>query len=122
VAPAIVGATMACLDKLSRSTTLRDKLAANTKFFRSAMTAAGFDIRPGEHPICPIMLGEAKLAVEMARRMLDEGIYVIGFCYPVVPKAEARIRVQISAAHSIPQLEGAVAAFRKVGKALGVLK
>ena len=122
VAPAIVGATIACLDKLSASTALRDKLAANTKFFREAMTQAGFAIKPGDHPICPIMLGDARLAVEMARQMLDEGVYVIGFCYPVVPKGQARIRVQISAAHSIPQLEQAVAGFTKVGKALGVLK
>jgi glycine C-acetyltransferase len=107
---------------LSSTTALRDKLARNTKFFRDAMTKAGFAIVPGEHPICPIMLGEATLAVEMARRMLDEGVYVIGFCFPVVPKGKARIRVQISAAHEIPQLEFAVAAFAKVGKALGVIR
>jgi glycine C-acetyltransferase len=121
LAPAIAGATIACLDMLSSTTALRDKLARNTKFFREAMTKAGFAIVPGEHPICPIMLGEATLAVEMARRMLDEGVYVIGFCFPVVPKGKARIRVQISAAHEIPQLEFAVAAFAKVGKALGVI-
>jgi glycine C-acetyltransferase len=121
LAPAITGATIACLDMLSSTTALRDKLARNTKFFRDAMTKAGFAIVPGEHPICPIMLGEATLAVEMARRMLDEGVYVIGFCFPVVPKGKARIRVQISAAHEIPQLEFAVAAFAKVGKALGVI-
>lgn len=121
LAPAIVGSTIACIDRLSATTALRDKLAANTKFFREAMTRAGFAIVPGEHPICPIMLGDAKLAVEMAARMLQEGVYVIGFCFPVVPKGKARIRVQISAAHEIPQLETAVAAFTKVGKQLGVI-
>ncbi|MDO8348915.1 MAG: glycine C-acetyltransferase [Planctomycetota bacterium] len=122
LAPAIVGSTIACLDKLSSTTALRDKLAKNTKFFREAMTKAGFAIVPGEHPICPIMLGDAKLAVEMARLMLQEGVYVIGFCFPVVPKGKARIRVQISAAHEIPQLEVAVSAFSKVGKQLGVIQ
>ena len=121
LAPAIVGSTIACIDRLSATTALRDKLAANTRFFREAMTKAGFAIVPGEHPICPIMLGDAKLAVEMAARMLQEGVYVIGFCFPVVPKGKARIRVQISAAHEIPQLESAVAAFTKVGKQLGVI-
>ena len=121
LAPAIVGATIACLDKLSATTTLRDKLAANTRFFREAMARAGFQIVPGEHPICPIMLGDAKLAVDMAARMLQEGVYVIGFSFPVVPKGKARIRVQISAAHEIAQLETAVAAFTKVGKQLGVI-
>ena len=122
LAPAIVGATIACLDRLSGTTALRDKLAANTGFFREKMTKAGFDIVPGEHPICPILLGDAKLAVEMARRMLDEGVYVIGFSFPVVPKGKARIRVQISAAHEQAQLEHAVAAFAKVGKDLGVIR
>lgn len=121
LAPAIVGSTIACIDRLSATTALRDKLAANTKFFRQAMTKAGFAIVPGEHPICPIMLGDAKLAVEMAARMLQEGVYVIGFSFPVVPKGKARIRVQISAAHEIAQLETAVAAFTKVGKQLGVI-
>ena len=121
LAPAIVGATIACIDRLSATTALRDKLAANTKHFRDAMTKAGFAIVPGDHPICPIMLGDAKLAVDMAARMLQEGIYVIGFCFPVVPKGKARIRVQISAAHEIAQLETAVAAFSKVGKQLGVI-
>ncbi|MEO6593857.1 MAG: glycine C-acetyltransferase [Planctomycetota bacterium] len=121
LAPAIVGATIACLDRLSSTTALRDKLAANTKFFREAMTKVGFQIVPGEHPICPIMLGDAKLAVEMASRLLKEGVYVIGFSFPVVPKGKARIRVQISAAHEIPQLETAAAAFAKVGRELGVL-
>ncbi len=122
LAPAIVGSTIACLDRLSATTALRDKLAANTKWFREAMTRAGFAIVPGEHPICPIMLGDAKLAVDMAARLLQEGVYVIGFSFPVVPKGKARIRVQISAAHEIPQLETAVAAFTKVGKQLGVVK
>jgi glycine C-acetyltransferase len=122
LAPAIVGATIACIDKLSATTALRDKLESNTKFFREAMTAAGFDIVPGDHPICPIMLGDAKLAVTMASKMMDEGVYVIGFCYPVVPKGKARIRVQISAAHDIEQLKTAVVAFTKVGKELGVIK
>jgi glycine C-acetyltransferase len=122
LAPAIAGATIACLDKLSATTALRDKLAKNTQFFRAAMAKAGFAIVPGEHPICPIMLGEATVAVEMARRLLDEGVYVIGFSYPVVPKGKARIRVQISAAHEIPQLETAVAAFAKVSRAMGIVK
>ena len=122
LAPAIVGATIACLDRLSSTTALRDKLAKNTKFFRDAMTRAGFAIAPGDHPICPIMLGDAKLAVDMADRMLKEGVYVIGFCFPVVPKGKARIRVQISAAHEIPQLETAVAAFARVGRELGVVR
>ncbi|MFK7741267.1 MAG: glycine C-acetyltransferase [Planctomycetota bacterium] len=122
LAPAIVGATIACIDRLSATTELRDKLEGNTKFFREAMTKAGFDIVPGDHAICPIMLGDARLAVEMASRMMDEGVYVIGFCYPVVPKGKARIRVQISAAHEREDLEFAVAAFTKVGKELSVLK
>ncbi len=122
LAPAIVGATIACLDQLSATTALRDKLASNTRFFRDAMARAGFQIVPGEHPICPIMLGDAKLAVDMAARLLQEGVYVIGFSFPVVPKGKARIRVQVSAAHEIPQLETAVAAFTKVGKQLGVIR
>ncbi|GAB4158636.1 MAG: glycine C-acetyltransferase [Planctomycetota bacterium] len=122
LAPAIAGATLACLEKLGESTELRDRLAENTRFFREAMTSAGFDIKPGDHPICPIMLGDARLAVEMARQLLDEGIYVIGFSYPVVPKGQARIRVQISAAHTRADLETAVAAFTKVGRNLSVLK
>jgi glycine C-acetyltransferase len=122
LAPAITGATIACLDKLSGTTALRDKLAQNTRFFREQMTAAGFQIAPGEHPICPILLGDAKLAVDMAARMLQEGVYVIGFSFPVVPKGKARIRVQISAAHEPAQLEHAVAAFGKVGRDLGVLR
>jgi glycine C-acetyltransferase len=120
--PAIVGSTIACLDRLSASTALRDKLARNTRHFRQAMTAAGFAIRPGEHPIVPIMLGDARLATAMAKSLLDEGVYVIGFSFPVVPKDQARIRVQISAAHEIQDLDFAVRAFVKVGRGLGVLQ
>ncbi|HXE51946.1 MAG TPA: glycine C-acetyltransferase [Tepidisphaeraceae bacterium] len=122
LAPMIVAASSAVLDLLSESSELRDKLERNTGRFRTALSAAGFKIRQGVHPIVPIMLGEAKLAVDFARRLLDEGIYVIGFSYPVVPEGQARIRVQISAAHSEPDIDRAVAAFTKVGKALGVLK
>jgi glycine C-acetyltransferase len=121
LAPAIVGASIKVLDLLSSSTALRDKLEKNTAYFRKEMTDAGFDILPGEHPIVPIMLYEAKLAQEFASRLLDEGIYVIGFFYPVVPQGKARIRVQISAGHEQEHLEKAVAAFTKVGKELGVI-
>lgn len=121
VAPSIVGASIKVMELLSSSTALRDKLERNTQWFRSAMTNAGFDIIPGEHPIVPIMLYEAPLAQEFARRLLGEGIYVIGFFYPVVAQGKARIRVQISAAHEQEHLEKAVAAFTKVGKELGVL-
>ena len=122
LAPAIVGASLRVLEMLSQSTALRDKLEANTRFFREKMTAAGFDILPGEHPIVPIMLYDAPLAQEMAARLLGEGIYVIGFFYPVVPKGKARIRVQLSAGHGQQHLEKAVAAFTKVGRELGVVK
>ncbi len=122
LAPAIVGASIKVLDMLVASTALRDKLERNTKYFREAMTTAGFDILPGEHPIVPIMLYDAPLAQEFAARLLEEGIYVIGFFYPVVPKGKARIRVQLSAAHEQAHIEQAVAAFTKVGRALGVLK
>ena len=122
VAPSIVGASIKVLELLSASTYLRDKLEANTKYFRSEMTKAGFDIIPGEHPIVPIMLYDAVLAQEMAARLLKEGIYVVGFFYPVVAKGKARIRVQISAGHEQTHLERAVAAFTKIGKELGVLK
>jgi glycine C-acetyltransferase len=122
VAPAIVGASIRVLDLLSGSTGLRDKLEANTRWFRQAMTEAGFDILAGDHPIVPIMLYDAPLAQTFARRLLDEGIYVIGFFYPVVAQGKARIRVQLSAAHEQEHLEKAVAAFTKVGKELGVLK
>lgn len=126
VAPSVVGATIKVMDLLTASTELRDKLEANTKLFRSKMTEAGFDIVPGDHPITPIMFGKypdcSKLAVKFADRMLEEGIYVIAFSFPVVPKGKDRIRVQISAGHSTEQIEKAIAAFTKVGKELGMLK
>jgi len=111
----------AVLDLITESTELRDRLERHTKRFRAAMTEAGFDIKPGEHPIVPIMLYEEKLAHDFARRLLDEGIYVIGFSYPVVAKGQARIRVQLSAAHTDEHVDRAVTAFAKVGKDLGVL-
>ncbi len=122
LAPSIVGASIAVLDMLSETTDLRDKLEANTKYFREKMTAAGFDIKPGVHPIVPIMLYEATLAQEFAAKLLKEGIYVIGFYFPVVPKGKARIRVQLSAAHERQHLDKAISAFTKIGKELGVLK
>lgn len=121
LAPPIVAGSIAVLGMLSQTTELRDRLETNTMRFREGMTAAGFDIRPGVHPIVPIMLGEAKLAVDFAAKLLDEGIYVIGFSYPVVPKGQARIRVQLSAAHSDADIDRAIAAFSKVGTELGVL-
>jgi glycine C-acetyltransferase len=114
LAPAIVCASLACLEILDESPALRNRLAANTRWFRQAMTRAGFDIRPGVHPIVPIMLGDARRAQQMAADLLDEGIYVVGFSYPVVPRDQARIRVQISAAHTPAHLERALAAFAKV--------
>jgi glycine C-acetyltransferase len=122
LAPAITGASIAVLDMLSETTDLRDKLESNTQYFREKMTAAGFDIKPGVHPIVPVMLYDAKLAQEFAAKMLEEGIYVIGFYYPVVPQGKARIRVQISAGHDVEHLDKAIAAFTKVGKALAVIK
>ena len=121
VAPAIVTTSITVLDMLTSTTKLRDKLEENTKYFREKMTSTGFEIKPGVHPIVPIMLGDAKLAQDIAGDMLDEGIYVIGFSFPVVPKGEARIRVQISAAHSIDQLDKAIAAFVKVGSKYQVI-
>ncbi len=121
LAPAIVCASLACLDMLSGTTARRDRLEASTRWFRQAMTEAGFAIRPGVHPIVPIMLGDARLAQQMAADLLEEGIYVVGFFYPVVPAGQARIRVQISAAHEQTHLEQAVAAFVKVGRAHGVI-
>ncbi|MCF8248075.1 MAG: glycine C-acetyltransferase [Saprospiraceae bacterium] len=121
LAPSIAGASIAVVDMLTKTTDLRDKLERNTEWFRKEMTAAGFDIIPGVHPIVPIMLYDAVLAQNFAAKLLDEGIYVIGFFFPVVPKGKARIRVQISAAHEPEHLEKAVAAFTKVGKELGVL-
>jgi glycine C-acetyltransferase len=106
---------------LSKTTELRDRLDANTQRFRQKMVDAGFALRPGSHPIVPIMLGEARLAVEFADRLLDEGIYVIGFSYPVVPNGQARIRVQLSAAHCNEEIDRAIAAFTSVGKSLGVI-
>jgi glycine C-acetyltransferase len=121
LAPSITGASIAVLDLLSETTELRDKLEFNTKYFREKMTAAGFDIKPGEHPIVPIMLYDAVLSQTMAAQLLEEGIYVIGFYFPVVPKGQARIRVQISAGHDQHHLDKAIAAFTKVGKALKVI-
>jgi glycine C-acetyltransferase len=122
LAPSIVGASIAVLDMIQETTALRDKLEENTLYFRSKMTEAGFDIKPGIHPIVPIMLYDAKLSQDFASGLLEEGIYVIGFYYPVVPQGKARIRVQISAGHERAQLDRAIQAFIKVGKALGVLK
>jgi glycine C-acetyltransferase len=122
VAPSIVGASIAVFDMITETTELRDKLENNTKYFREKMTAAGFDIKPGDHPIVPIMLYEATVAQEFAAKLLEEGVYVIGFFYPVVAKGLARIRVQLSAAHETHHLDHAIAAFTKVGKELGVLK
>jgi glycine C-acetyltransferase len=122
LAPSIVGASIAILDMLSETTELRDTLETNTKYFREKITEAGFDIKPGVHPIVPIMLYDAVLAQKMAARMLEEGIYVVGFFFPVVAKGNARIRVQISAGHSREDIDKAIAAFTKVGKELGVIK
>jgi len=122
VPPPIIAGASKALDMLMETTALRDKLHANTKYFREAMTAAGFDIKPGEHPIVPIMLYDAHKAQEMAAAMLEEGVYVIGFFFPVVPKGQARIRVQISAAHDGDHLDAAIAAFKKVGKSLDIIK
>ncbi|MFI5263816.1 MAG: glycine C-acetyltransferase [Candidatus Kapaibacterium sp.] len=119
--PAIAGAALEVIRMLGETTALRDKLEANTKYFREKMTAAGFDIKPGIHPICPIMLYDAPLAQQFAKDLLDEGIYVIGFFYPVVAKGQARIRVQISAAHEREHLDKAINAFTKIGKKLGVI-
>ena len=119
--PALVCASLACLTLLERSTAHRERLAANTRWFRRAMGEAGFQLRPGEHPIVPIMLGDARLAHQMASDLLEAGIYVVGFSYPVVPKDQARIRVQISAAHEADHLERAVAAFVTVARAHGVI-
>ena len=119
--PALVSASLACLELLSRSSIRRELLVANTRWFREAMIAAGFKIRPGVHPIVPIMLGDARLAHDMAADLLEEGVYVVGFSYPVVPRDAARIRVQVSAAHTPLHLERAVAAFAKVGHAHGIV-
>eukprot|EP00771_Trimastix_marina_P001636 gnl/Trimastix_PCT/272.p1 GENE.gnl/Trimastix_PCT/272~~gnl/Trimastix_PCT/272.p1 ORF type:complete len:413 (+),score=160.53 gnl/Trimastix_PCT/272:51-1241(+) len=122
LAPSIAGAALKVFEMLSSSTTLRDRLEENTNYFRQRMTEAGFNIRPGVHPICPIMLGDARLACEFADEMLKKGIYVIGFSYPVVPRGQARIRVQISAGHTREQLDRAIEAFIEVGRAKGVIQ
>jgi glycine C-acetyltransferase len=122
VAPAIVGASIAVLDVLEGSTALRDKLEANTRYFRRAITEAGFEIKPGEHPIVPIMVYDAVKAQQLSARLLELGVYVVGFFYPVVPKGQARIRVQLSAAHEQADLEAAVAKFRQAGQELGLVK
>ncbi len=122
LAPSITGASIVVLDMLTETTELRDKLEANTKYFREKMTAVGFDIKPGTHPITPIMLYDAALSQKFAEKLLEKGIYVIGFYYPVVPKEQARIRVQISANHEMEHLDKAIAAFTEVGRELGVLK
>lgn len=125
LAPSVAGASIAVFDLLSETTELRDKLEENTKYFRQKMTEAGFDIIPGDHPIVPIMLGkfpnDSKLSQDMAKDLLDLGIYVIGFYYPVVPKGQSRIRVQLSAAHNKEHLNKAIDAFTKVGKKYGVV-
>ncbi len=121
LAPPIVAGSLAVLGLLTASTALRDRLATNTMRFREGMSAAGFAIRPGDHPIVPIMLGEATLAVEFASKLLDQSIYVIGFSYPVVPKGQARIRVQLSAAHTDAEIDQAIAAFAAIGRELGVV-
>jgi glycine C-acetyltransferase len=122
LAPSIAGASIAVFDLLSQTTTLRDTLEENTHYFREKITAAGFDIKPGTHPIVPIMLYDAVVSQKMAEKLLEKGIYVIGFYYPVVPKGQARIRVQISAAHTRAHLDHAIEAFIEVGKELGVIK
>jgi glycine C-acetyltransferase len=122
LAPSITGASIAVLELLSETTELRDRLEKNTRYFREKMEAAGFDIKPGEHAIVPIMLYDAVLSQKMAEKLLERGIYVIGFYYPVVPKGQARIRVQISAGHQQEHLDQAIAAFIAVGKELGVIK
>jgi glycine C-acetyltransferase len=122
VPPVVVAAGIRAFDLLNESTALRDRLESNTRYFRERITAAGFDLKPGVHPIVPIMLGDARLAHDMARDLLEEGIYVIGFSYPVVPHGQARIRVQISAAHEREHLDCAVEAFAKVGRKHGVVR
>ncbi len=122
LAPPIVAGSLAAIALISESTALRDQLEANTQRFRDGVTKAGLAIRPGTHPITPVMLGDAKLAVEMAQRMLEHGIYVIGFAYPVVPKGQARIRVQLSAGHSPQDIDRAIAAFATVGRELGIVR
>ena len=121
LSPVIAAVTLKVIDKIDQSPHLVKELQTNTSHFRGEISKAGFDIRPGEHPIIPIMLGEASLAHKMANKLLKEGIYVIGFSYPVVPQGEARIRIQVSAGHEIPDLNQAVAAFKKIGAELGLI-
>jgi len=121
LAPSIVAASLKVIEMLDATSELRDRLMDNTRVFRAGMESAGFDIKPGIHPIVPVMIGDAKIAVDMATAMLGEGIYVIGFSYPVVPKGQARIRVQLSAAHTSEHVQHAIAAFTKVGKAMGIV-
>ena len=121
LAPSLVGASLRAIEMVKAGDDLRDQLSKNAQRFRAGMSAAGFDLLPGEHPIIPVMLGDAKLAQEMSNRLLDEGIYVIGFFYPVVPKGQARIRTQMSAAHTFDHIDRAVAAFTKIGRELGVI-
>jgi glycine C-acetyltransferase len=122
VPPAIVGGTLKAIEILSGSTELRDALESNTRRFREGLAKAGLDVRPGTHPICPVMLYDEKLAHQMADRLLAEGIYVIGFSFPVVPRGKARIRVQVSAAHTVAQIDAAIDAFTRVGLELGAIK
>jgi glycine C-acetyltransferase len=117
----VAATTLAVLDLLEGSTDLRDRLEANTRRFRAGITAAGFDVRPGVHPIVPIMLHDERLAVEMARRLLGEGVYVVGFSFPVVPKGQARIRVQLCALHTDADIDRAVEAFARVGRTMGAI-
>jgi glycine C-acetyltransferase len=121
LSPVIAAVTLKVIDKIDQNPHLVQKLQANTAYFREKITEAGFDIRPGQHPIIPIMLGEASLAYEMADKLLKDGIYVIGFSYPVVPQGEARIRIQVSAGHETPGLDQAVAAFKKIGAELRLI-
>ena len=122
VAPSIVGASIAVLDLLEASTELRDKLDTNTAYFRQAITAAGFDIKPGTHPIVPVMIYDAVKAQALSKRLLELGLYAVGFFYPVVPNGQARIRCQISAAHEMAQLKNAVEIFAQAGRELGIVK
>ena len=121
LAPSIVGASIEVLNIIEETTSYRDKLETNTNYFRTKMSKMGFDIKPGTHPIVPIMLYDAKLSQKMSNRLLEEGVYVVGFFFPVVPRGEARIRVQISAGHTIEQLEKAIISFKEVGKELKVI-
>ena len=122
LAPSIVGATIEVLNIIEETTSYRDQLEINTNYFRSKISEMGFDIKKaGTHPIVPIMLYDAKLSQKMSNRLLDEGVYVVGFFFPVVPKGEARIRVQISASHTISQIDKALNIFKKIGKELNII-